>query len=800
MISRRGDALQRISETHRSYDALQYPIIFWGGDDGYHFNFKQIDPRTGCQTNRKISAMEFYAYKIMVRSGPTNHILLCKQLFRQFNVDMYAKVESERLLYIRLNQSRLRIQDICTNTLKTLCHMFGRPDLFVTFTCNPTWAEITEELLNGQAPSDRHDLTARVFKQKLSKLMDVITKCHIYGDTRCWMYSIEWQKRGLPHAHILVWLKEKIRPTQIDEVISAALPNEEDDPILFEIICKNMIHGPCETQTGNDGYPLYRRRKPGQGGHTASMKMKSDSRYKQVEVDNRWVVPYTPLLSKMFEAHINVEYCNSVKSIKYICKYINKGSDMAIFQIENENRKTDEITQYQMGRYISSNEAVWRILNFSIHERYPPVIHLSVHLENGQRVYFTAENARERAARPPNSTLTAFFLLCQEDPFARTLLYPEVSKYYTWNKSRKLFCKRKQGVRTPGCDTCASEVLGRVYTVHPNNSECYYLRLLLHTVRWPTSFAALRTVDGEVCQTHREACQKRGLLLRSLFAVLITTCAPSSPRVLWEKNKESSSEAILREQRRANPTLDFDLTSEIFNEALILLEDKCISINGKTLMQLGLPEPSRTAFDGCFTGKELRCGEVKTFVDINKHLLTSERKVAHDKIFDLISCERVGNFFFDIPRGTRKTFLINLLLAEIRANKEIAVAVASSGIASTLLDGGGTAHSALQLPINLAQMETPVCNISKGSGKSKILKSCKILVWDECTMMHKKGLEALDRTMKDLRGNNRIMGGAVVVLPGDFRQTLPVIPRSTPADELNASLKASHIWTKGTNN
>ncbi|KAG8239744.1 hypothetical protein J437_LFUL019379, partial [Ladona fulva] len=158
---------------------------------------------------------------------------------------------------------------------------------------------------------------------------------------------------------------------------------------------------------------------------------------------------------------------------------------------------------------------------------------------------------------------------------------------------------------------------------------------------------------------------------------------------------------------------------------------------------------------------ELRCGEVKTFVDINKHLLTSERKEAHDTIFDLLSCERGGIFFLDAPGGTGKTFLINLLLSEIRENNEIAIAVKSSGIASTLLDGGRTAHSALQLPINLAQTETPlpinlaqtetpVCNISKGSGKSKILKSCSILVWDECTMMHKKGLEALDRTMKDL--------------------------------------------------
>jgi hypothetical protein len=121
----------------------------------------------------------------------------------------------------------------------------GRPDLFITFTCNPVWIEIREEIFEGQAPSDRHDLTARVFKQKLTKLIEVITKCHIYGETQCWMYSIEWQKRGLPHAHILIWLKNKIRLAEIDNVISAEIPNPEEDPELFEIISKSMIHGPC---------------------------------------------------------------------------------------------------------------------------------------------------------------------------------------------------------------------------------------------------------------------------------------------------------------------------------------------------------------------------------------------------------------------------------------------------------------------------------------------------------------------------------------------------------------------------
>nr|XP_060632277.1 uncharacterized protein LOC132775579 [Anolis sagrei ordinatus] len=515
----------------------------------------------------------------------------------------------------------------------TYVRSYGRPDLFITFTCNPSWPEIEEELLFGQTPSDRHDLIARVFKQKQMKLIHVINNCHVFGETRCWLYSIEWQKRGLPHSHNLIWLKEKVHPTEIDNVISAEFPSPFEDSSLYTVVTKNMIHGPCgnlnmnapcmkegkcskkyprqlvtDTQTGHDGYPLYRRRAPSDGGFTAKLKIRGNT---EVEVDNRWVVPYSPLLSKMFQAHINVEYCNSIKSIKYICKYVNKGSDMAIFGLTNENRN-DEVSQYQLGRYISSNEAIWRIFSFPIHERHPTVVHLSVHLENGQRVYFTTDNAETVAAEPPNTTLTAFVQLCEQDLFARTLLYPEVPKYYTWNASRKVFSKRKQGVSVSGQDAVATEALGRVYTVHPNNAERFFLRILLHTVRGPTSFTFLKTVNGEVCNTFREACQKLGLLeddqhwnftlseaalqsspaqIRNLFAIILTTCYPSNPSGLWEKHQESMSEDILAKLQRDNPTIDLKFSREIFNETLILLENRCLAISNRTLQQLGVQPP-----------------------------------------------------------------------------------------------------------------------------------------------------------------------------------------------------------------
>lgn len=59
------------------------------------------------------------------------------------------------------------------------------------------------------------------------------------------MYSVEWQKRGLPHAHILIWLVDRIRPNEIDDVIPAEIPDNDEYPLLHEIVTKNTIHSPC---------------------------------------------------------------------------------------------------------------------------------------------------------------------------------------------------------------------------------------------------------------------------------------------------------------------------------------------------------------------------------------------------------------------------------------------------------------------------------------------------------------------------------------------------------------------------
>ena len=541
VIKSKESSLQTISELNKAYDGLQYPLLYIHGEDGYHLGMKG-DRRSRCST------MDFYSYRLMIRKE-FSHLHRARDLFQQFIVDIYSKVESERLSFIRYNQGKLRAETyqnvkdavqksdhetvgkrvILPSTFMgsprfyhekamdamTYVRVYGRPDLFITFTSNPKWPEITENLLPHQTPGDRPDIIARVFKQKGNCLLQLLTKHQVFGESVAHVYSVEWQKRGLPHIHLLLWLKEKIHPSQIDEIISAELPDENTDPELFKTVSTQMVHGPCgifnrtsacmvdnkcirryprsftpATQTNDDGYPLYKRRSPDQGGHTVQLKRGT--------VDNRWVVPYSPLLCKIFKAHINVEFANSVKAIKYVCKYIFKGPDCAAFEI----RQNDEVQLYQVGRYLSSHESCWRLFGFEIHARHPSVEHLQIHLEHQHKLYFIEGKEEQAVSNEQVTTLTGFFDLCKVDDFARSLLYIDVPKYYIWSK--KKWRRRKRGIPVQE-KIFRSQVLGRMYTVHPSAQELYFLRMLLLRVEGPTDFKDVRTVETVTYNTYREA-------------------------------------------------------------------------------------------------------------------------------------------------------------------------------------------------------------------------------------------------------------------------------------------------------
>nr|GFB70739.1 putative PIF1 DNA helicase/replication protein A1-like protein [Tanacetum cinerariifolium] len=127
----------------------------------------------------------------------------------------------------------------------------------------------------------------------------------------------------------------------------------------------------------DSGYALYKRRNDG------NIIKKS-----RTDLHNDYVVSYNPRLLRQYQAHINVEWCNQVGSIKYLFKYINKGPDRVSATVDGE--EIDEIKDFLNYRYLSACEAAWRIYGFEILYKTPSVERLSFHLKDEQHVIFDA--------------------------------------------------------------------------------------------------------------------------------------------------------------------------------------------------------------------------------------------------------------------------------------------------------------------------------------------------------------------------------------------------------------------------
>ncbi|XP_075088120.1 uncharacterized protein LOC142170181 [Nicotiana tabacum] len=129
-----------------------------------------------------------------------------------------------------------------------LVQRFGKPDILLTMTCNPSWPEIQEHLLPTDEVQNRPDLIGRVFRAKVEELKADIKKKNIFGKVAAFMYTIEFQKRRLPHVHFLIILKDRYKlltPQAYDKIVRAELPDRNTDPDLYKLVIKYMIHGPC---------------------------------------------------------------------------------------------------------------------------------------------------------------------------------------------------------------------------------------------------------------------------------------------------------------------------------------------------------------------------------------------------------------------------------------------------------------------------------------------------------------------------------------------------------------------------
>ncbi|CAN1187170.1 ATP-dependent DNA helicase PIF1 [Linum perenne] len=418
--------LLRITNLNPKYDALHFPLLFPHGEDGFHLGIA-CDTRHVPNTRKRehVTRREYYCFRLQYRDSEGTTLIRGGKVLQHFCIDVWTTIEEDRLRYVRDHQKELRADMykgrgmgnvILPSTFTggprymhqlyldatAICQCFGNPDLFITFTCN---------------------------------------------------------SQGLPHVHILLWLCQESKisePWQIDEAISAELPDPSIDPQGFSAVTRFMVHGPCgedrpnspcmefgqckkkfpktfcsETTYDDNGYVTYKRRDTGIVVDRSG-----------VLLDNRFVVPYNRSLLVKYQAHMNIELCHKGRLIKYLFKYVTKGPDRS--------------------------------------EPLPRIV------------------SRRSAGC---TTLTEWFKLNQRCVDARKYTYAEIPNHFVWDEKECDWHPRKKGF-----------AVGRVVYIHPKREQVFYLRILLTKICGALSYEFLRTVNGVLYPDFKEACRVLGLL------------------------------------------------------------------------------------------------------------------------------------------------------------------------------------------------------------------------------------------------------------------------------------------------
>ena len=865
MSNPKGNVTERISSLHRAYDPTAYPILFPKGDYGFELEGEKTTD------NKKLNTLKYYQQRLMVFDPDEPSIHSCGRLFQEYLCDMYSKIEAERLFWHERNQAEIRAEQydgladaIENNDDKigkevklpssfvlsqrwmyahyldalAIARKYRKFSWFITVTCNPQSAEILESC-NGQLPANRPDIVDRVFFLQMKEFLHDLYQKQAMGIPLAWVHVFERQMRGLWHCHISLLTKGVVPEGEIDNWVSAMLPDEDSDPEYHKLVVTHMLHGPCGASNPNspcmvknvdgkkvckagypkqwnaktylqpNGYPVYCRKNDGR------TYVKKDFKY-----DNRWVVPHNRAMLLRHKCHVNVEYTASLSTVRYQFKYTHKGTDLATVELlsKKEKEPKNEIQLYVNSRFIDSHLAVGRICEFNLQDRYPSVIRLDIHDENKQFVYFRPGQEIDKVSNPKKTKLTAWMEYNKSnvkesssyDEDADKYTYMEFPEHYTFVVKNMCWKKRARESKNVSC-------IGRIHAVPRSSDDRYYLRMLLHHKKGATSFQDVRTYQSVVYDTYKAAANAMGLLsddkeivyamqetsdfgnaekLRNLFAIILNFGEVANPKEIFEQFRDELSSDIEYEKRKSCDTV---CIKDVVNSCLIKLDDILQDMGSSMAQFADMPQPN-LAVDTQSETRAFRRERYNEFEQSSKldsffeKLQSNENQSSvFKRIVTAVDEGLSRQFVINAPGGYGKTFLFECISTYVRSKGLIALCCASTGIAAWNMEGGRTAHSMFKIPINADQDSTS--EIRAQSSEAAVIREASIILWDEIFNVHQHNILVVERLLRDVMQNKLPWGGKVIVFGGDPRQTPPVVTKGKRGETVAASFKSCPLYS-----
>jgi len=723
--------------------------------------------------------------------------------------------------------TRRHLKRLATDAL-IIVSQRGKPSLFITATTNVEWSEIQEKLLSGQTAYDRPDIVAMVFHQRLQAFLHNIRSGVYFGEKRVTyeMYVIEYQHRGLPHAHIVVQLEglRDLRPEEqsewIDASISARMPSRDDDPELLELVKKFMVHK-CSTDVNGcldkDGQcrKHFDRNIPNE---KTTFDSKGFPMYKR-DQDSLYVVTYVPQILKDWGGHCNVGFCGSVYTCVYLYKYVFKGAKKERFRLKNAEDidDQDEINLYLRGRMICSMDACWRVFGYHTYPRSNPTVNV-VQVKMPQHMQYIADHGRvcDLAVyfnRPDTIEMNELKFTEFSERFAYSCKLPkryernrEMDGVEYWeihfNGLKRFVYKRFN--KTP--------VIARMGFISVQAGEKYFLRLLMLNYAARSHADLLKCPDGTTVTTFQQAARARGIIrngeepyqvfteirllstpeeLRSLFILFTKEGFPTIQIYMDVQMRDAMKADYITNYGPDDDNVEARSTNDLLKDLAARLGEE-----NKKLSDYGLPEPTdvQTELDQ-ERMKYSREGQALLLQELQRVQPNNEQQ---DRIFEMVT-EAIARdetliVFLNGVGGSGKTTLVKKLMAFTRSLGKIALGCASTGLAATNFEDFFTAHALFKYPVNddreLDDEDYFVeCKLKAHPQRKELLDAASFLAWDEFPSNDKNIVQAAFRALDGLKGK-------VFVASGDFRQIAPIVRRGTIRDTYAACIKSSYLWDR----
>jgi DNA replication protein DnaC len=350
--------------------------------------------------------------------------------------------------------------------------------------------------------------------------------------------------------------------------------------------------------------------------------------------------------------------------------------------------------------------------------------------------------------------------------------------------------------------------IGRLYYAQPASGERHYLRMLLNTVKWCKSFKDIRTINGTLHPTYKDACWAlcfldddnewidcineaaiwaSGTQLWQLFITILWHCEVIDPKRSWDSTWEVLYEDMQYKRRKF---LDFpmlNLTDSQKKDYAFIEIEKLMQRTGKSMKnypEIEMPSANQLAEIGNRLMNEVlnynkdKQSEEHQMIYSNPN---DEQKIAFNNIIELVDNNQGKLIFVEGHGGTSKTYLWKAIATKLWSKGKIVPTVASCGIATLLLEGGRTAHSRFHTPLNTTHEST--CDIKQSTDLAALLNRTSLILWDEAPMAYRSCFEALNKSLREIlrcrdeNNDKKAFGGMTVVFGRDFRQILLVVPK-----------------------